>query len=105
MKIPRRLLHLRGVRIYQSLISIKRENMAAGLSLHSSMYIYMTFSNLKNKLACSQFKFTYLIIYISPSKLKPKLHGLASLFFLPKENCPLEYMIWCFFINKTAYFA
>lgn len=30
---------------------------------------------------------------------------LASLFFLPKENCPLEYMIWCLFINKTAYFA
>lgn len=47
MKIPRRLLHLRGIRIYQSLISIKRENMAAGLSLHSSMYIYMTFSNLE----------------------------------------------------------
>ena len=44
-------------------------------------------------------------IYISPSKLKPKLHGLASLFFLPKENCPLEYMIWCLFYNKTAYFA
>ena len=69
------------------------------------MYIYMTFSNLENELACSQFKFTYLIIYISPSKLKPKLHGLASLFFLPKENCPLEYMIWCLFYNKTAYFA
>ena len=43
MKIPRRLLHLRGVRIYQSLISIKRENMAAGLSLHSSMYIHELF--------------------------------------------------------------
>lgn len=69
------------------------------------MYIYMTFSKWKNKLACSQFKFTYLIIYISPSKLKPKLPGLASLFFLPKENCPLEYMIWCLFYNKTAYFA
>ena len=27
MKIPRRLLHLRGVRISQSLISIKEENM------------------------------------------------------------------------------
>ena len=51
------------------------------LGLSYSMYIYMTFSNLKNKLACSQFKFTYLIIYISPSKLKPKQHGLASLFF------------------------
>lgn len=86
MKIPRRLLHLRGVRIYQSLISIKRENMAAGLSLHSSMYIYMTFSNLKNKLACSQFKFTCLILYIRPSKPKP--HGLASLFFLPKRELP-----------------
>lgn len=47
MKIPRSLLHLRGIRIYQSLISIKRENMAAGLSLHSSMYIYMTLSNLE----------------------------------------------------------
>lgn len=47
MKIPRSLLHLRGIRIYQSLISIKRENMAAGLSLHSSMYIYMTFSNME----------------------------------------------------------
>lgn len=33
------------------------------------------------------------------------MHGLASLFFLPKENCPLEYMIWCLFYNKTAYFA
>lgn len=28
-----------------------------------------------------------------------------AFFFLPKENCPLEYMIWCLFINKTAYFA
>lgn len=69
------------------------------------VYIHDLLKLGKNKLACSQFKFTYLIIYISPSKLKPKLHGLASLFFLPKENCPLEYMIWCLFYNKTAYFA
>ena len=79
---------------YRILFSVKRKvrglwavaNSSLGLSY--SMYIYMTFSNLKNKLAYSQFKFTYLIIYISPSKLKPKLHGLASLFFLPKIELP-----------------
>lgn len=48
----------------------------------------MTFLNLENKPAWSQFKFTYLIIYISPSKLKPKPHGLASLFFLLKREVP-----------------
>ena len=46
----------------------------------------MPFLNLENKLAQTLFKFTHLIIYISPSKFKPKPHGLASLFFLPKRE-------------------
>ena len=69
------------------------------------MYIYMPFLNLENKLILSQFKFTYLIIYISLSKLKPKPHGLASLFFLPKRELLYGVYDLVFFINKTTYFA
>ena len=46
----------------------------------------MPFLNLENKLVLSLFKFTYLIIYISLSKLKPKPHGQAILFFLLKSE-------------------
>ena len=41
----------------------------------------MPFLNLENKLVLSLFKFTYLIIYISLSKLKPKPNGMQSFSF------------------------
>ena len=65
----------------------------------------MTFSNLENKLAWLQFKFTYLIIYISPSKLKPKPHGLASLFFLPNRVLPSEVYDWVFVHQENDLFC
>ena len=37
------------------------------------MYIYMSFLNSDIKLVMTRYKFTYLIIYIRPNKLKLKL--------------------------------
>ena len=69
------------------------------------MYIYMPFSNLENKLVLSLFKFTYLIIYISLSKLKPKPHGRAILFFLPKRVLPSEIYDWVFVHQENDLFC
>ena len=54
------LLHLWGARIYQSLISIKREDMAAGLSLRLSMYIYM--NTLNSDLLPNFFEFLFQFV-------------------------------------------